>query len=87
MCRWRLVWSLVGGGLRIGDGLGPLEQSSGLSHHGDQMCPYVGPNALIFWSIWESIKVCHGDGYIGAWCLEHLLVSDHVESIIKVVWD
>ena len=51
------------------------------------MCPYVGPNALIFWSIWESIEVCHGDSYIGAWCLEYLLVSDHVEGVIEVVWD
>jgi len=79
--------SLVGGDLCIGDGLDPFEQSGGLSHRGDQMCPYVGSNILIFWSIWKSIEVCYGDGYIGAWCLEHLLISDHVESIIKVVWN
>jgi len=79
--------SLVGGGLHIGDDLDPYEQSSGLSRRGDQVCPYVGPDVLIFWSIWKSIEVCHGDGYISAWFLEHLLVTDYVESIIKVVWD
>ena len=79
--------SLVGGDLCIGDGMDTFEQSSGLSHGHDQMHPYVGTNVVIFWSIWKAIKICHGDGHIGTWCLEHLLISNHVKSIIKVVWD
>jgi hypothetical protein len=51
------------------------------------MCPYVGPKTLIFCSIWESIEVFHGNSYIGTWCLEYLLVSDHVEGVNKVIWD
>ena len=35
----------------------------------------------------ESFEVCHGDGYISAWCLEYLLVTHHVERVIEVVWD
>ena len=79
--------SLVGGDLRVGDGLDPFEQSSGLSHGRDQMCPYVGSNVLVFRSIEEAIQVCHGNGDIGAWCLIDLLISDHVESIAKIIWD
>ena len=78
--------SLVGGDLRIGDGLDPFEQSSGLSHGRDQMRPYVGSNVLIFGSIGKAIQVCHGDGYVGAWCLVDLLIFDHVESIIEIMW-
>jgi len=77
--------SLVRGDLRIGDGLDPFEQSSGLSYGSDQMRSYVGSSVLIFWSIWKSIEICHGNGHVGTWCLEHLLISNHVESIIKVV--
>jgi len=58
--------SLVRGNLRIGDGLDPFEQSSGLSHRGDEICSYVRSDVQIFWSVGESIKVCHGDGHIGA---------------------
>jgi len=42
---------------------------------------------LILWSVWESVEVCHGDSYISAWCLEYLLVPNHVEGVIKVIWD
>jgi len=78
--------SLVGGELRIGNGLNPFEQSSGLSHGRDQMRTYVGSNVLIFGSIGKAIQVCHGDGHVGAWCLVDLLISDHVESIIEIMW-
>ena len=78
--------SLVGGDLRIENGLNPFEQSSGLSHGRDQMRPYIGPNILIFGSIGKAIQVCHGDGHVGTWCLVDLLISDHVESIIEITW-
>ena len=78
--------SLVGGDLRVGNGLNPFEQSSGLSHGRDQMCPYIGLNVLIFGSIGKVIQVCHGDGHVGAWCLVDLLISDHVESIVEIMW-
>ena len=78
--------SLVGGDLRIGYGLNPFEQSSGLSHGHDQMRPYVGSNVLIFGSIGKAIQVCHGDSHVGAWCLVDLLISDHVKSIIETMW-
>ena len=78
--------SLVGGDLRIGNGLSPFEQSSGLSNGRDQMHPYVGSNVLIFGSIGKAIQVCHGDGQVGAWCLADLLISDHVKSIIEIMW-
>jgi len=50
------------------------------------MCPYIGPNVLIFGSVREAIQVCHGDGHVGAWCLVDLLISDRVESIIEIRW-
>ena len=50
------------------------------------MCPYISPNVLIFGSIGKAIQVCHGDGHVGAWCLVDLLISDHVESIIEIMW-
>jgi len=79
--------SLARGNLRIGDSLDPFEQSSSLSHRGDQMRSYIRSDVLIFWIIGRSIKVCHGDGHISAWCLVDLLISDHVKSITEVVWD
>jgi len=57
--------SLVRGDLHIVDGLDPFEQSGGLPHGRDQMRPYVGTNVLIFWGIWKSIKICHGNGHVG----------------------
>jgi hypothetical protein len=51
------------------------------------VCLYVSPNTLTLRSIWESVKVCHGDGYISAWHLEYLLVPNHVKGVIKVIWD
>ena len=51
------------------------------------MCLYVSPNTLTLRSIWESVKVCHGDDYISAWHLEYLLVPNHVKGVIKVIWD
>jgi len=78
--------SLVGGNLRVGDGLDPFEQSSSLPHRSDQMCSYIGSDALVFWSIGESVQVCHGDGHVGAWRLVDLLIPDHVESSTEVVW-
>jgi hypothetical protein len=50
------------------------------------MRPNVGSNVLIFGSIGKAIQVCHGDGHVGAWCLVDLLISNHVESIIEVMW-
>jgi len=50
------------------------------------MRPNVGSNVLIFGSVEKAIQVCHGDGHVGAWCLVDLLVSDHVETIIEVMW-
>jgi len=50
------------------------------------MRPYIGSNVLIFGSIGKAIQVCHGDDHIGAWCLVDLLISDHVKSIIEIVW-
>jgi len=78
--------SLVGGNLCIGDGLDPFEQSSGLPHRGDQMCSYIGSDALVLWSVGESIQVCHSNSHVGAWRLVDLLIPDHVKSIAKVVW-
>ena len=78
--------SLVRGDLHIGDGLDPFEQSGGLPHGRDQMRPYVGTSILIFKGIQKSIKICHADGHVGTWCLKHLLISNHVKSIVKVVW-
>ena len=51
------------------------------------MRPYVGPNTLVFWGVWESIEVLHGDSHVSAWCLEHLLVPHHVESVVEVIRD
>jgi hypothetical protein len=42
---------------------------------------------MIFWRIWESFEICHGDNYVGAWGHEHLLVPHHVEDVVEVVWD
>jgi len=78
--------SLVGGDLRIGNGSNPLEQSSGLSHGRNQMRLYVGSDVLIFGGVGKAIQVCHGDSHVGAWCLVDLLISDHVESIIEIMW-
>ena len=78
--------SLVGGDLCIGCGSNPFEQSSGLSHGRDEMRPNVGSDVLIFGSIGKAIQVCHGNSHVGAWCLVDLLISDHVESIIEVMW-
>jgi len=78
--------SVVGGDLLIGNGLNPFEQSSGLSHGRDQVRPYVGSDVLIFRSIGKAIQVCHGDGHVGDWCYVDLLISDHVESIIEIMW-
>jgi len=47
--------SPVEGYLRVGDGLDPFEQSSGLSHGRDQMRSYVGSNVLIFRSVGKAI--------------------------------
>ena len=58
-----------------------------MSHSSDQVCSYAGPNVLVFWRIRESFEICHSNSHIGAWGLEHLLVSHHVESIIKIVRD
>ena len=78
--------SLIRGYLRIGDSLDPFKQRGGLSHGRDQMCSYIGSDALVLQSIGESIQVCHGYSHVGAWCLVDLLISDHVESVTKVVW-
>ena len=58
-----------------------------MSNGGDQVCSYVGPNILVLWRVRESLEICHNDGHVGAWGLEHLLVSHHVKSIVKVVRD
>jgi len=50
------------------------------------MCSYIGSDALVLRSIGESIQVCHGYSHVGAWCLVDLLISNHVESVAKVVW-
>jgi len=50
------------------------------------MCPYISPNVLIFGSIGKAIQVCHGDDHVGAWCLVDLLISDHVETIVEIMW-
>jgi len=50
------------------------------------MCSYIGLDALVFWSIRESVLVCHGNGHVGAWRLIDLLIPDQVESITEVVW-
>ena len=63
-----------------------FEQSSGLPHRGDQMCSYIGSDALVLWSVGESIQVCHCNSHVGAWRLVDLLIPDHVESITEVVW-
>ena len=78
--------SLVGGDLRIGNGLNPFEQSSDLSHGRNQMRPYVGSDVLIFGGVRKAIQVCHDDSHVGAWCLVDLLISDHVKSIIEIMW-
>jgi hypothetical protein len=48
---------------------------------------YVSPNTLVFWGIWESVEICHGDSHISVWCFEHLLVPHHVEGVVKVIRD
>ena len=78
--------SLVGGNLHVGDGLDPFEQSSGLPHHGDQMRSYIRLDALVLWSVGESVQVCYGNSHVGAWRLVDLLIPNHVESIAEVVW-
>ena len=78
--------SLVGRNLRVGDGLDPFEQGGCLSHRGDQMCSYTGSDALALWGIRESVQICHGNSHVSAWRLVDWLISDHVESITKVVW-
>ena len=77
--------SLARGNLHVGDGLDPFKQSSGLSHCGDQMRSNIGSDALVLWSIRESVQVCHGNSHIGAWRLVDLPIPDHVESITEVV--
>ena len=77
---------LVEGDLRVGNGLNSFKQSSGLSHGRNQMRPYVGSDVLIFGGVGKAIQVCHGDSHVGAWCLVDLLISDHVKSIIKIMW-
>ena len=78
--------SLVGGNLRVGDGLDPFEQSGCLPHRGDQMRSYTGSDALVLWGIGESVQVCHGNSHVSAWRLVDWLVPDHVESIAEVLW-
>jgi len=77
---------MVGGNLRVGDGLDPFEQSGCLPHHGDQMRSYTGSDALVLWGIGESVQVCHGNSHVSAWRLVDWLIPDHVESIAEVVW-
>jgi len=50
------------------------------------MCSYIGSDALVLWSVGESIQVCHCNSHVGAWRLVDLLTPDHVESIAEVVW-
>jgi len=50
------------------------------------MCSYIGSDALVLWSVGESIQVCHCNSHVGAWHLVNLLIPDHVESIAEVVW-
>ena len=73
--------------LRIGDGLHPPKEVHHLPHGSDQVCSYAGPNVLVLWRVRESFEIRHSNNHIGAWGLEHLLVSHHVESIIKIVRD
>ena len=65
----------------------PPKEVRRLSHGSDQVCSYAGPNVLVLWRVRESFKICHSNNHIGAQGLEHLLVSHHVESIIKIVRD
>ena len=78
---------LVRGDLRVGDGLNPFEEICSLSHGSSYLCPDVSPNIPIFWGVWESVEVFHGDSHVSAWCLEHLLVPHHVEGVVKVIRD
>jgi len=78
--------SLVGGNLRVGDGLDSFEQSGCLPHCGDQVRSYAGSDTLIFWGVGEPVQVRHGDSHVSAWRLIDWLVSDHVESIDEVLW-
>ena len=73
--------------LHVGDGLGSSEKICCLPNGGDQVCSYAGVNTLVFGRVWELVEVCHGDSYVRARGLEHLLVSHHVEGVVKVVWD
>ena len=50
------------------------------------MRSYIGSDALVLWSIGESIQVCHCNNRVGAWHLVDLLIPNHVESIAEVVW-
>jgi len=50
------------------------------------MCSYTGSDALALWGIRESVQICHGNSHVSAWRLVDWLISDHVESITKVVW-
>jgi len=77
----------VGSDLRIGEGLRPSEEVCRLSHGSDQVCSYAGPNVLVLWHIRESFEIHHNNSHIGTRGLEHMLVSHHVESIIKILWD
>jgi len=47
--------SLVGGDLCVGDSLDSFEQGGCLSHRGDQMRAYAGPDTMALGSIRESI--------------------------------
>ena len=51
------------------------------------MCSYVGPNILVLWCVREPFEIRYSNGHVGAWCLEHLLVSHHVKSVGKIVRD
>ena len=78
---------LVGGDLRVADGLDPSKEMCCLSHCSNYVCSYVGLNTLVFCGVWESVEVCHGDSHVSAWCLEYLLVPNNVEGVIKVIQD
>ena len=69
---------LVRSDLRVREGLGPSEKICCLPHGGDQVCSYTGPDALVFWRVWEPVEVFHGDSYVSARGLEHLLVPHQV---------